>query len=220
MAVAVTSTGEVHVVGRLGYHGYTDGFIAVRRKLRWQVMAWPSTVRAVVASGRGALAVAGERLVSCGRRCKNVPRPPETLRTLVIGPKGPLAAADSGALYALRGRRLKRVVAAPGFGPSLGQVVQGKRGVVALFGPVIAGSEYHPFCVASTVARLGPGGWQRLHRVAGARGRRLDCQPGDDSRPPVVVDIAVAGSTVYARRLARRAGAPPGFRLLVRLPRP
>lgn len=209
-SVAVRRDGAVVVVGRQGHGRSRQGFVAVRGRRGWVVHRRSGPVRAVRAYGRGVLAVESQGLTRCLGTCRRVAAAREPIASLVTTPGGLRVVARSGAIYALRGRRLRRVRAKPAFGMTLSRVVTSRAGVYGLFGPVIAGSEYHPYCVASVVASLTRSGWKVLHRVGGERGKRLDCQ-NDDRRPPVAVDLAVAGHRLFVRRRARRAGVLPGF---------
>ncbi len=105
-----------------------------------------------------------------------------------------------GSLHPVKGGN-GPAIAAPSWNLRISRVVQTASGaVIALFGPETVGSEYHPYCVGSRVAALGSRDWMSLHHVGDPKpGRRLDCQ-NDDSSPPVVIDIATAGGTLYARR--------------------
>ncbi|MFH2005076.1 MAG: hypothetical protein ABI333_00685 [bacterium] len=217
--LAVARNGDVWVVGRTGYSHSRTGFAAVRGKLGWKVHLRSAPILAVAAHSSGALALDAWGLTRCVKRCRSGPRAAEQLTTFVTTRQGLRVAAQSGALYAIHGQRLRRTLAKPTFGFPLTRVVTTKHGSFGLFGPVTAGSEYHPYCVASVVARLTRTGWKEVHRVGGKTGRRLDCQ-NDDRSPPVVMDIAAAGRAIYARLRARNAGLLPGFRLIYSIPKP
>jgi len=218
-AVAVTPTGEVWVVGRTGYSSARAGFVAVRRKLGWQVFKRSSPVLAVTPHGRGVLVMNSYGVTRCTNRCRAGAQSKESLAAFATTRQGLSAVAKSGALYSIRGRQLRRTRAKPSIGFTLTRVVSAKHGIFGLFGPEITGSEYHPYCVASVIARLTRIGWKTVHRVGGSTGRRLSCQD-DDRPPPVVMDFGVAGRAIYARRRARRAGLLPGYKFIYLIPKP
>lgn len=209
--LAVTKGGDVYVVGQ--------GFVAVRRKGGWKIHRTTSTLRAVAVHGRGIWALSRHGLTRCARRCRTGPQSATPLTGFVIQGRKLRVVAENGSLYAIGRRRLRRTQTQPFFKLRLSRVVAARGGTYGLFGPRIASSEYHIYCVGSVVAKLTPRGWRAVHRVRGRRGRTLDCQD-DDRRPPVVVDLAAAGRTVYARQRARKAGLLPGFRQIHRAKSP
>lgn len=188
----------------------SGGFIARRTRTQWSLALWRTAIHAARRSSGRLLAVdADGALLDCTAQCRAVARAGEPLLGLFEGEDSLRAIGRSGAVHAFDGKRLRQLLPAPGFGPPISQIIESTAGPVALFGPVIKGSEYHPFCVTSVVALLRAEGWRELHGVRGRDGRALDCQ--DDDARAVATEIAAAGELVYARRRARFAGVSAVF---------